>query len=100
MISKPTTLPVNSKITTSIIIAALIISCSKLFGQAMFTDVTTAAGIDHQYKVYEGTFGGGACILDFDNDGWEDIYLPGGMSKDLLLRNNHNGTFSDVYDVS
>jgi enediyne biosynthesis protein E4 len=100
MISKPTTLPVNSKITTSIIIAALIISCSKLFGQAMFTDVTTAADIDHQYKVYEGTFGGGACILDFDNDGWEDIYLAGGMGKDLLLRNNRNGTFSDVYDVS
>ena len=39
----------------------LISFCNKSFCQAHFTDVTTQAGIDHVFKVYEGFFGGGAC---------------------------------------
>jgi len=71
-----------------------------VLAQATFTDVTKAAGIDHQFGIYDGTFGGGASILDLDNDGWEDIFLPGGMNRDLLLRNNHDGTFTDIYEES
>src|SRR5688572_27979144 len=71
-----------------------------MLAQTKFTDVSKDAGIDHRFGVYEGAFGGGVCVLDFDNDGWEDLYLPGGQNKDLLLRNNRNGTFSNVYDKS
>lgn len=81
----------------------LVLACGlvrEAIAQATFFDVTANAGIDHQFKVYEGSFGGGVCVLDFDNDGWEDIFLAGGMNDDQLLRNNHDGTFSNIYKGS
>ena len=49
--------------------------------------------------------GSGAAFLDFDEDGWQDIFLvnstswpgqPASRSSSVLYRNNHNGTFTDV----
>ena len=54
-----------------------------------FTDVSATARLDHC------GWGFGAAVGDYDNDGWEDLYvtyLDGGV----LYRNNHDGTFSDV----
>ena len=65
-----------------------------------FVDVTTQAGIQHQYKPYEGTFGGGACILDINNDGYEDIFLTGGQNEDALYLNVKNGTFKNIFASS
>lgn len=65
--------------------------------QKPFTDVTAKAGIDHQFVPFEGTFGGGACVFDFNNDGWEDIFLAGGMADDVLYLNKRNGTFENVF---
>jgi hypothetical protein len=65
--------------------------------QHRFTDVTDSAGIQHEFKVFEGMFGGGACVVDYDNDGDEDIYVTGGMNDDRLYKNNGNGTFTDVF---
>lgn len=52
------------------------------------------------------TVGAGCAFLDYDNDGWMDIYLvnsgpadfftPPTVLKNALYRNNHDGTFSDV----
>lgn len=75
-------------------------SYSNAFAQATFKDVTTAAGIQHQFVVYEGMFGGGACVIDFNNDGWEDIFITGGMNEDVLYQNNGDGTFKNVYHKS
>jgi hypothetical protein len=54
------------------------------------------------------TTGAGAAFLDYDNDGWMDVYLVNSGPCDLyrprvplanaLYRNNHDGTFSDVTD--
>ena len=54
-----------------------------------FTDVTAKAGLTH------AGWGFGVAVGDFDNDGYEDLYvtyLDGGV----LYRNNGNGTFTDV----
>ena len=68
--------------------------------QTKFTDVTSESGIDHVFKVYEGMFGGGACVLDFNRDGFEDVYITGGMNDDALYKNNRNGTFTNVFEQS
>ncbi len=68
--------------------------------QITFTDITDSAGIDHQYKVYEGLFGGGACVIDFNKDGLEDLFITSGMNEDALYRNQGDGTFSNIYEGS
>src|SRR5579864_3915162 len=52
------------------------------------------------------TMGPGAAFLDFDNDGWMDIYLvnsgpcdfwtPAKPTRNALYKNNRDGTFTDV----
>ena len=52
------------------------------------------------------TVGAGCAFLDYDNDGWMDIYFvnsgpsdfftPSAPLKNALYRNNHDGTFTDV----
>lgn len=71
-----------------------------LYSQTRFTDVTKSAGINHVFKVYEGMFGGGACVLDFNNDSFEDLYITGGTNDDVLYKNNGNGTFTNVFGQS
>lgn len=73
---------------------------NKCFGQHHFTDVTTGAGIKHVFKVYEGMFGGGACVFDYNNDGFEDLYITSGTNDDILYKNNGNGTFTNVFEQS
>lgn len=54
-----------------------------------FTDVTERAGLALR------TYGMGAAIGDYDNDGALDLFVTG-FGAATLLRNNRNGTFSDV----
>jgi hypothetical protein len=65
-----------------------------------FTDITETAGIQHQFAVYEGMFGGGICVFDLNKDGFEDLFITGGMNKDQLYLNQRNGTFKNVYEGS
>lgn len=64
--------------------------------QSAFTEVSAAAGIDHAFVIDQATFGGGACVIDIDNDGFEDLYVTGGSSPDKLYKNNGDGTFTDI----
>src|SRR5712691_9890586 len=56
-----------------------------------FTDVTEKAGLA------QTGWGQGVCVGDYDNDGWEDLYITY-YGKNLLYHNNGNGTFTDVSD--
>src|SRR5579864_2199678 len=56
-----------------------------------FTDVTQKAGLVHT------GWGQGVCVGDYDNDGWEDLYVTY-YGKNVLYHNNGDGTFSDVSD--
>jgi hypothetical protein len=82
-------------------------------GPIEFTDVTTQAGIRFKHnsgafgkKYLPETMGSGVCFIDYDNDGWQDIFFvnsmdwpghkSGGKSFPALYHNNHDGTFTDV----
>ncbi|HEX4427076.1 MAG TPA: CRTAC1 family protein [Terriglobales bacterium] len=84
-------------------------------GPIVFQDVAEKAGLTHwrhvmgasKKKFILETVGSGVGLLDFDNDGWLDIYLVTGSTYDAmsgkaepphaaLFHNNHDGTFTDV----
>src|SRR5450432_94178 len=54
-----------------------------------FTDVTAKAGVAHS------GWGQGVCVGDYDNDGFEDLFVTY-FGKNVLYHNNGDGTFSDV----
>jgi hypothetical protein len=58
-----------------------------------FTDVTEKAGITGQ------TFGMGCAIGDYDNDGYQDIFITA-YGRPFLYRNTGSGTFTDVTEKS
>src|SRR5579862_6599292 len=81
----------------------------------IFADITQQAGLA-KFRHRSGTpaketvletMGSGVALLDYDNDGWLDIYLVNGSTiaalrgkeappRAMLLHNNHDGTFTDV----
>lgn len=77
-----------------------------------FRDVTQKAGLHFAHnngaygkKYLPETMGPGVAFIDYDNDGWQDIFLVNGTdwpgrpakhSTPKLYHNNHDGTFSDV----
>ncbi len=62
-----------------------------------FNEVTNSIGIDHVFQQFSH-MGGGAVFFDYDNDGWEDIYITSGKGKDHLYKNNGNGNFNLITD--
>ena len=86
-------------------------------GPIIFLDITKQAGLDkfhHRMGTPEKATiveanGSGVAVLDYDNDGWPDIYLVNGSTENalrgkepapraMLFHNNHDGSFSDVTD--
>src|SRR3984893_12606751 len=61
-------------------------------GDGTFEDVTTKAHIDRT----DGHYAFSVSTLDFDDDGWPDIYVACDSTPSILYRNNHDGTFTDV----
>jgi enediyne biosynthesis protein E4 len=77
-----------------------------------FADITQKAGIHFIHnngafgkKFLPETLGPGVAFIDYDNDGWQDIFLvngtawpghPGHATTPALYHNNHDGTFTDV----
>ncbi len=77
-----------------------------------FIDVSAEAGLTHPIvygnpdtkKYILETNGCGVAFFDYDNDGWLDIFIPGGSmiegapsgATNRLYKNNRDGTFTDV----
>ncbi len=88
-------------------------------GPVLFEDIAKQAGLT-TWKHIMGTpekkyiieaNGSGVCLLDFDKDGWLDIYLVNGSTFEAeegktaapqaaLFHNNHDGTFTNVTEKS
>ena len=84
-------------------------------GPVPFQDITKAAGLsgwkhtmgNADKRLIIDTNGSGVGLIDYDNDGWLDIYMVNGSTFDALdgkeepphaalFHNNHDGTFTDV----
>ena len=61
-------------------------------GDGTFSDVSAKSGMT---KV-KGSYCMTVAAADFDNDGWPDIYVACDSTPSFLLKNNHDGTFTDV----
>jgi hypothetical protein len=77
-------------------------------------DITASTGIhfDHhsspEQKFIVESMSGGVALIDYDRDGWPDIYFTNAQTVDMarqgiksrsaLFHNNHDGTFTDVTD--
>jgi enediyne biosynthesis protein E4 len=77
-------------------------------------DITSSTGIRFEHlsspeaKFIAESMSGGVALIDYDRDGWPDIYFTNAQSVDMALhgvkarsalyRNNHDGTFTDVTD--
>jgi len=83
-------------------------------GYPELVDITAATGIHFNHlsspeqKFIVESMSGGVALIDYDRDGWPDIYftnaqtvdmaLNGKKARSTLYRNNHDGTFTDVTD--
>ncbi len=79
-------------------------------------DITGSTGITFEHlsspeqKYIVESMSGGVALIDYDRDGWPDIYftnaqsvemaLNGKKARSALYRNNHDGTFTDVTDTA
>jgi len=77
-------------------------------------DVTASTGIHFKHlsspeaRFIAESMSGGVALIDYDRDGWPDIYFTGAQNVDMALhgvkarsalyRNNHDGTFTEVTD--
>jgi hypothetical protein len=75
-------------------------------------DITPSTGIRFEHvsspeqKYIVESMSGGVALIDYDRDGWPDIYFTNAYSVDMALQgkkarsalyhNNHDGTFTDV----
>jgi hypothetical protein len=77
-------------------------------GGMSFTDVSVSSGVGRGTRGYVGW---GDAFVDFNNDGWQDIFIVNGhvypqvdemgsglkyLEPKLLFQNQHNGTFKDI----
>jgi len=104
-----------------VLIAMLLVSgCASCDAQAkdkhvpQLVDITASTGIKFEHlsssdqKYIVESMSGGVALIDYDGDGWPDIYftnapsvamtLAGKKAKSALYHNNHDGTFTDVTD--
>jgi len=102
--------------TSLCLCVSVVMACSSAISHAQqihFRDVTAQAGIHFTHnngafgkKWLPETMGPGCAFIDYDNDGYPDIFLVNGTdwpehshagpTTPKLYHNNRNGTFSDV----
>ncbi|HWP45423.1 MAG TPA: CRTAC1 family protein, partial [Blastocatellia bacterium] len=109
MLSRAYTFAISLIVTLSL---AALPAPGAVNGAVRFVDVTERAGITFKHisspekRYIVESMSGGLALIDYDNDGWLDIYFVNSLTMDLLktrtrpqselYRNNGDGTFSNV----
>src|SRR5262245_13904413 len=99
-------------IATILVVSAMTALSQTSTPSTHFTDVTKAAGLTFTHysgafgkKYLPETLGPGVAFIDYNNDGWQDLFFtngkdwPGRAGRGAtlqLFRNNKNGAFTDV----
>lgn len=77
-----------------ILLGSFMLMVFSAFGQP-FIPLRTEIGLSHLYDP-TAHIGGGAVIIDINNDGFMDVYLPGGRGGERMLLNNNGEYFTDI----
>lgn len=81
-----------SKSATLLCLCSMVIPCA---GQVKFEDGALTHGIKH-VAIASDFMGAAVAVFDYNNDGWQDVYLTGGLEPDKLFKNLGKGVFTDV----
>ncbi len=76
-------------------ILLLFVNCITCMGQVVFDEASLNSGMKHN-AIASDFMGAAVAVFDYNNDGWQDIYLTGGLEPDKLFKNLGKGIFKDA----
>jgi len=81
----------------------LLLLISTISYSQTFTDVSSSSGVGFTHAAqsisYDMDVGTGAAWIDYDNDGWLDLYITNRIGANKMFHNNGDGTFTDLAGV-
>ena len=83
---------VFAPVLASLVLAALPAAAYQV---PSFTQVATEVGIDDSYSA-PGVYGPGIAVVDIDDDGDLDVFIPNDLSGHKFYRNDGTGHFTDI----
>lgn len=80
---------------TTFTILFILLLRATAWSQVIFDEVSLNSGIKHT-SIASDFMGAAVAVFDYNNDGWQDIYLTGGLKPDRLFKNLGKGIFTDA----
>lgn len=78
-----------------VLFSLVAVCCMQAEAQTFFSERSLNIGVNHFFLSGE-PMGGGVAWFDYNNDGEEDMWITAGANRDVLYKNNGNGTFTEV----